>query len=116
VHDARVELIREIANSGQTPYVVYGGGGTDVRLVSLYEEIDREALARDRANGMVYAGVVGLVGGTPRIASAPDAGSRELEALRYAGLGLVQQTFGDSVSWLETLWALPDNRTHTANA
>jgi hypothetical protein len=116
MRDKREQLILDVAGSGQTPYVVYGGDGINIRLISLQEDIDREALARDRANGLTYAGVVGLVQGTPRIASAPDAGSRELEALRYAGLSLVHQTFGDSVSWLESLWALPDTRTQSANA
>jgi hypothetical protein len=111
LHDARVRLILDIAKGGETPYVVYGSDGTNVRLISLREEIDREALARDYANGLRYAGVVGLVRGTPRIASAPDAGSRELEALRYAGLSLVRQTFGDSVEWCSRLWSLPDART-----
>jgi hypothetical protein len=54
--------------------------------------------------------VVGLVQGKPRIASAPDAGSVELDAMRYAGMTLARQTFGDSVSWLEQLWSLPDTR------
>lgn len=106
------QLCLDVAESGETPFVVYyGGDSTDIRLINLREEIDREALARDYANGLRYCGVVGLIDGRPKIAIGPDAGSTEIDAMRYAGLTLVRQTFGDSVSWLEQLFALPDART-----
>lgn len=104
------QLILDVAGSGETPFVVYGGDSADIRLISLREEIDRDALARDFASGLRYCGVIGLVDGRPRIAIGPDAGSAEIDAMRYAGLTLVRQTFGDSVSWLESLWSLTDSR------
>jgi hypothetical protein len=106
-----MQLIIDVHNSGETPFVVYGNDSTDIRLISLREELDREALARDYAAGMRYAGVIGLIEGRPQIASGPEAGSRELEALRYAGLALVRQTFGNSIEWLNKLFSLPDTRT-----
>jgi len=107
------QLILDVAGSGETPFVVYGGDSADIRLISLREEIDRDALARDRANGLRYCGVIGLVDGRPRIAIGPDAGAPEIEAMRYAGASLVQQTFGDSVEFLDRLFLLTDPRTET---
>jgi len=103
-------LIHGVVKSGETPFVVYGGNGADVRLIDLTEELDREALAQDRAVGMKYCGVVGLVDGRPRLAIGPDAGAAEIEAMCSAGLSLARQVFGDSVMWLEALWSLPDER------
>jgi hypothetical protein len=107
--DFRNQLIVETAQSGGTVYVVLGNG-PDVRLIPITEEIDREALERDRANGMRYAGVLGMLNGRPKIALGPDAGSQELEALRYAAAVLVTEKFGDSIGWLDRLFSLPDTR------
>jgi hypothetical protein len=103
--DRREQLITETVTGGQTPFVVFAKGD-DVRLLPLDEPIDRDTL-----QGLAYCGVAGVVNGRPKVATGPDAGTRELEAVKYAGFALSRQVFGDSISWLDRLFALPDART-----
>jgi len=108
--DSRNRLIVETARNGETPFVVFGGEGANIRLIPLGEPIDWAALEQDRENGMRYAGVIGVRNGHIETATSPHAGSHELSAMLFAGLALSRQVFGDELDFLNRLWALSDTR------
>lgn len=110
MRDLREQLIIDTAKSGETPFAILGNG-EEYRLVSLGDDIDADSVNREMLNGFVYAGVLGVVNGRAKVALDPNAGSREIETARLAGSAFARERIGDSLQWLEHLWALPDTRT-----
>ncbi|MFZ3262456.1 MAG: hypothetical protein WA172_00510 [Terriglobales bacterium] len=95
--------------------ILHNSTTADFELVNL-ERVAEETAQCFTARGLGFAGVIGLVGGTPRYALDAPIGGETAHRIIACFTERVEDEINarvpqaESVSWLRRLWTLPDTR------